>query len=115
MAADITTQADAETLAENLVPIDAGHATQKFFDEAVRSLYEEVLMTFIEAAPALDAWRCDLHAAKISKWLDRSVQVYEGRRHHLSSHQQVRSNLDRFVPFFFCFLRTSRAFPHRLL
>ena len=50
MAADITTQADAETLAENLVPIDA-HATQKFFDEAVRSLYEEVLMTFIEAAP----------------------------------------------------------------
>ena len=53
MAADITTQADAETLAENLVPIDA-HATQKFFDEAVRSLYEEVLMTFIEAAPG--AW-----------------------------------------------------------
>jgi len=53
MAADITTQADAETLAENLVPIDA-HATQKFFDEAVRSLYEEVIMTFIEAAPG--AW-----------------------------------------------------------
>ena len=50
MAADITTQADAETLAENLVPIDE-HATQKFFDEAVRSLYEEVIMTFIEAAP----------------------------------------------------------------
>src|SRR5512135_1172814 len=53
MAADITTQADAETLAENLVPIDE-HATQKFFDEAVRSLYEEVVMTFIEAAPG--AW-----------------------------------------------------------
>lgn len=50
MAADLTTRNDAETLAENLVPIDE-HATQKFFDEAVRSLYEEVIATFIETAP----------------------------------------------------------------
>ena len=50
MAADITTRTDAETLAANLVPIDE-HATQKFFDEAVRSLYEEVIVTFIETAP----------------------------------------------------------------
>ena len=53
MAADITTHTDAETLAANLVPIDE-HATQKFFDEAVRSLYEEVIVTFIGSAPG--AW-----------------------------------------------------------
>jgi type IV secretory pathway TraG/TraD family ATPase VirD4 len=50
MAADITTRLDAQTLAENLVPIDE-HATQKFFDEAVRSLYEEVIVTFQKTAP----------------------------------------------------------------
>ena len=50
MATDITTRTDAETLAANLVPIDE-HATQKFFDEAVRSLYEEVIVTFIGTAP----------------------------------------------------------------
>jgi hypothetical protein len=49
MAADITTRTDAETLAANLVPIDE-HATQKFFDEAVRSLYEEVIVTFLKTA-----------------------------------------------------------------
>ena len=46
------------------MPIDE-HATQKFFDEAVRSLYEEVIVTFIEdRSRRLDAWRCDLHDAK---------------------------------------------------
>src|SRR5512135_2662552 len=41
---------NTQTLAENLVPIDE-HATQKFFDEAVRSLYEEVVVTFQKTAP----------------------------------------------------------------
>ena len=50
MAADITALTDAETLAVNLVPIDE-QATQKFFDEAVRSLFEEVIVTFIDTAP----------------------------------------------------------------
>ena len=50
MAADITALTDAQTLAVNLVPIDE-QATQKFFDEAVRSLFEEVIVTFIDTVP----------------------------------------------------------------
>ncbi|OAI46151.1 hypothetical protein AYO43_06755 [Nitrospira sp. SCGC AG-212-E16] len=58
-------------------------------------------------APKIDLKRGQYWPAcqKDSEWLDRSVQVYEKRRHPLSSHRQVRSNLDSFVPFFFCFLR----------
>ena len=53
MAADITTLTDAQTVAENLVPVDE-HANQKFFDDSVRSLFQEVIVTFIDTAPG--AW-----------------------------------------------------------
>ena len=79
MAADITTRTDAEALAENLVRIDE-HATQKFFDEAVRSLLEEVIATFIETAPGAWMFRDVIFTMRKRERLTRVLeQTTEGR------------------------------------
>jgi len=79
MAADITSRIDAETLSANLVPIDE-HATQKFFDEAVRSLYEEVIVTFIETAPGEWTFRDVIVTMRSRKRLCRLLkQTDDGR------------------------------------
>jgi hypothetical protein len=79
MAADITTRTDAEALAANLVPIDE-HATQKFFDEAVRSLYEEIIATFIETAPGNWMFRDVIFTMRKRERLTRVLeQTTDGR------------------------------------
>ena len=61
------------------MPIDE-HATQKFFDEAVRSLYEEVIATFIETAPGNWTFRDVIFTMRKRERLTRVLeQTTEGR------------------------------------
>src|SRR5512135_1664324 len=79
MAADITTRADAQTLAENLVPINE-HANQKFFDQTVRCLYQEVVVTFQKICPGAWTFRDVIFALRSRERLDEVLnQTVEGR------------------------------------
>ena len=48
---------------------------------------------------------------EVSEGLDRFIQSREEDGHQPSSHRRIRPYLDRLMPFFFCPLRISKAFP----
>ncbi len=84
MAADITTLTDAQTLAENLVPIDE-HANQKFFDDSVRSLFQEVIVTFIDTAPGAWTFPDVIHTLQDRDRLSQVLKQTAGGRERLKS------------------------------
>jgi hypothetical protein len=79
MAKDIRTRLDAHTLAENLVPPDP-QASQKFFDDTVRSLYEEVIVTFQKTAPGDWTFRDVIYTLRSRERLEQVLgQTVYGR------------------------------------